>query len=73
MILTKSQTKFIKLTRALEIKTKQYKSLCDELEVLRQNHIDPNSPILLELKGKFVKNLDEIKTINNELKKLQNN
>ena len=71
MKLTLEQAKLVSLTMELDMKAMEYKKLCDELDDLKNKKIDPNDPILLELKDKFSQNLDEILKIKNELKKLQ--
>lgn len=71
MKMTMDQTKLVYYTMELELKTKEYKNLCEELDALKNKNINPNDPALKELKEKFEKNLEEIKNIKNELKKLQ--
>lgn len=71
MKMTMDQTKLVYYTMELELKTKEYKNLCEELDALKSKDFDPNDPVLKELKEKFEKNLEEIKNIKNELKKLQ--
>lgn len=63
-----SQTKLISLTMKLDLKSREYKELCDELEQLKECNIDPNDKRLLELKELFQKNHDEIVKINGEIR-----
>ena len=65
------QTKLIGLTMELELKTKEYHMLCDELEMLKNQNIDPNDERLIPLKDKFLKNQKEIIEITEQLKKLK--
>lgn len=64
-----SQTKLVGLTMELELKAKEYKKLCDKLESLKKDNINPNDEKLLELKQLFLKNHSEIVEIN---KRIQN-
>lgn len=64
------QTKLIGLTYELEIKTREYKKLCDELDALKALNIDPNHPSLLDLLKRFSANNQEIKAIQEQLKTL---
>lgn len=57
----------------LELKTKEYKMLCDKLEKLKEQGIDLNSKDLIELRRDFIKNNQEIENIKNQLKELQDN
>ena len=66
-----SQTKLIGLTMELDLKTREYKKLCDKLEKLKQCNINPNDEKLLELKLLFQKNHDEIVEINRQIKELK--
>ena len=54
-----TQTKLIGLTLELEIKAKEYKDLCQQLEDLKSEGISPNDPKLLILKTKFENNQKE--------------
>lgn len=73
MKMTLNQTKLVELTMQLELKTKEYKILCDKLEKLKEQGIDPNSKDLIELRRDFIKNNQEIADIKNQLKELQEN
>ena len=66
-----SQTKFAGLTMELDLKTREYKKLCDKLEQLKQSDINPNDEKLLELKQLFQKNYDEIVEINRQIKEIK--
>ncbi len=65
------QTKLIGLTMELELKAIEYKKLCKKLEKLKENNINVNSPMLVELKESFQKNHDEIVEINRQIKELK--
>ena len=67
-----TQTKLIGLTLELEIKAKEYKDLCQQLEDLKSEGISPNDPKLLILKTKFENNQKEISDINRQLRELNN-
>lgn len=64
------QTKLIGLTYDLEIKTREYKKLCDELDAIKKSNIDANHPSLLDLLKRFSANNKEIKAIQEQLKTL---
>lgn len=66
-----SQTKLAGLTMELDLKTREYKKLCDKLEQLKQSDINPNDEKLLELKELFQKNYVEIVEINRQIKELK--
>lgn len=66
-----SQTKLVGLTMQLDLKTREYKRICDKLEKLKQSDINPNDEKLLELKQLFQKNYDEIVEINRQIKELK--
>ena len=65
-----SQTKLVGLTMELDLKAREYKKLCDELEKLKENKIDPNDERLLKLKELLQKNHDDIVKINVEIRKV---
>lgn len=67
------QTKLVGLTMQLELKTMEYKKLCEKLEYLKQQDIDPNAHELISLRKKFLQNNKEITEINEQLKKFQEN
>ena len=67
-----TQTKLIGLPLELEIKAKEYKDLCQQLEDLKSEGISPNDPKLLILKTKFENNQKEISDINRQLRELNN-
>lgn len=66
-----SQTKLVGLTMELDLKTREYKKLCDKLDKLKENKIDPNDERLLAVKELFQKNYDEIVEINRQIKELK--
>lgn len=66
-----SQTKLVGLAMELDLKTREYKKLCDKLEKLKRDNINPNDEKLLELKELFQKNHDEIVEINRKIKELK--
>ena len=71
MKLTSKQEKVIALTMELDLMAKEYKILCDRLEIVKNDGKLHSTEYLLELKDKFLQNQKEIKRINEELKKLQ--
>lgn len=71
--MTLKQTELVGLTMQLELKTKEYKILCDKLEQFKEQGIDPNSKELIVLRQDFIKNNKEITEIKNRLKRLQEN
>ena len=73
MKMTLDQTKLVGLTMQLDLKTREYKKLCEKLEALKQDNIDPNAKELLLLREEFLKNKNEIMEINAQLKTLQEN
>ena len=66
-----SQTKLVGLTMDLDLKTREYKKLCDKLDKLKENKIDPNDKRLLAVKELFQKNHDDIVKINTQIKELK--
>lgn len=67
------QTKLVGLTMELELKTKEYRKLCDQLENLKKKNIDSNSDELLKLKEQFEKNHNDIVQINKQLRQIKEN
>lgn len=65
------QTKLVGLTMELDLKTREYKKLCDKLDKLKENKIDPNDERLLVVKELFQKNHDDIVKINTQMKELK--
>ncbi len=65
-----SQTKLVGLTMELDLKTREYKKLCDKLDDLKEK-IDPNDERLLAVKELFQKNHDDIVEINRQIKELK--
>lgn len=68
--MTQTQNKIVLLTMKLDLKAREYKELCKELEEVKKKEQVTNDE-LLELKDKFQKNHDEIVEINNKLKELK--
>lgn len=66
-----SQTKLVGLTMELDLKTREYKKLCDKLDKLKENKIEPNDERLLAVKELFQKNHDDIVKINKQIKELK--
>ena len=66
-----SQTKLVGLTMELELKTREYKNLCDKLDKLKEKKIEPNDERLIIVKELFQKNNDEITKINMQIKELK--
>ncbi len=55
----------------LDLKTRKYKILCDKLDKLKENKIDPNDERLLVVKELFQKNHDDIVEINRQIKEIK--
>lgn len=66
-----SQTKLVGLTMELDLKTREYKKLCDKLDELKEKKIDPNDERLLVVKELFQKNHDDIVKINTQIKEIK--
>ena len=66
-----SQTKLVGLTMKLDLKAQEYKELCDELERLKTEGIDPNDNKLLGLRDRFQSNHNEIVEINKQIRSLK--
>ena len=66
-----SQTKLVGLTMELDLKTREYKKLCDKLDELKEKRIDPNDERLLVVKDLFQKNHDDIVEINRQIKEVK--
>ncbi len=66
-----NQTKLVGLTMDLDLKTKEYKLLCKELEELKDQKIDPNDIIFVDLAQRFLDNQEEIKAIVKQLKEIK--
>lgn len=66
-----SQTKLVGLTMELDLKTREYKKLCDKLDELKEKKIDPNDERLLAVKDLFQKNHDDIVEINRQIKEIK--
>lgn len=66
-----SQTKLIGLTMQLELKAREYDMLCNKLDQLKKNNINPNDERLLTIKELFQQNYEEIAEINKKLIELK--
>lgn len=71
MKMTLEQTKLVGLTMELELKTKEYQSLCKELEELKAQKIDSNDILFVDLAQRFLDNQEEIKKIVKQLKEIR--
>ena len=67
------QTKLVGLTMELDLKAREYEILCNKLEQLKKNNIDPNDEKLLYMMQLFQKNHSEIVEINKEINKIKDN
>lgn len=65
-----TQTKLVGLTMELDLKTREYKKLCDKLEELKERKVEPNDERLLSVKELFQKNHDDIVKIKTQIKEL---
>ncbi len=68
-----NQTKLVGLTMELDLKTREFKKLCNKLEQLKKEDIEPNDEKLSNLKILFQKNQEEIVQINKQLKEIKEN
>ena len=68
--MTQTQNRIVVLTMKLDLKAREYKELCLELDKIKNKEQVSNEE-LLELKNKFQINHDEIVEINKELKELK--
>ncbi len=68
--MTQTQNRIVFLTMKLDLKAREYKELCLELDKIKNKEQVSNEE-LLELKNKFQINHDEIVEINKELKELK--
>lgn len=71
MNLNITQTKLVGLTMELELKAKEYKMLCKQLEKIKNKNINPNDENLLVVKEMFQKNYEEVVEINRKIKELK--
>lgn len=55
----------------LDLKSREYDNLCEELEKVKVENTDPNDKSLLDLKDKFIKNKEEIVELNKRLVELK--
>ncbi|MBO7508369.1 MAG: hypothetical protein J6T39_01845 [Clostridia bacterium] len=73
MGLTESQSKFVELMLKLDLRTREYKKLCEELEVLKKSVKNPNDKQFAMLLARFEENKKELENINAQLSKLKAN
>lgn len=66
-----SQTKLVGLTMELDLKTREYKNLCNKLNKLKEKQIDPNDERLFDVKELFQKNHDDIVKINRQINEIK--
>ena len=71
--MNENQEKIVGLTMELDLRAREYKMLCDKLDKLKEENIDPNDERLIALKEMFITNSEEIKEINDKLRKLKEN
>ncbi len=71
MKLNLAQTKLVGLTMKLDLKTREYQMLCEELDKYKKENIDENDERLYEMLGKFQVNHDEIVEIKKQLKEIE--
>jgi len=67
-----SQTKLVGLTMELDLRTREYKKLCEKLDKLKADGINPNDESLIELKMMFQKNYNDIVEINKQIRLIKN-
>ena len=66
-----SQTKLVGLTMELDLKTREYKKLCEKLNEIKEKGIDPNDKRLIKVKDLFQKNHNEILEINRQIREIK--
>lgn len=66
-----SQTKLVGLTMELDLKAREYKKLCKQLDKLEKESIEENDERLIKLKKDFEENEKEISNITKQLKTLK--
>lgn len=71
MKLNNNQSQYAYLTLELETKTKEYQSLCNQLDECKAKQLDENCDEYKTLLSKFIKNNEEIKNIKNKLNALK--
>lgn len=67
-----SQTKLVGLTMELDLKAREYKKLCIDLENLKKEKLDPNDERLYALEKMFKENHDDIVRITTQLNEIKN-
>lgn len=71
MEINKQQAKLVELTMKIDLKVREYSTLCKELETLKSQNLDPNSKEYQDLLVKFEDNSKQLETLQTELKKLK--
>lgn len=71
MKMSLNQAKLVELTMELDLRTREYKKLCDKLEQLKEKGIDSNNRLLMGLQQAFQKNHNDIVKINKQIKKIK--
>ncbi len=71
--MNENQEKIAGLTMELDLRAREYKMLCDKLDKLKEENIDPNDERLIALKEMFITNSEEIREINDKLRKIKEN
>ena len=66
-----NQTKLVGLTMELDLKAREYKTICDKLDDLKEKEIDPNDERLLAIKELFQRNHEDIVEINRQIKEIK--
>ncbi|MBR2240341.1 MAG: hypothetical protein IJ890_03020 [Clostridia bacterium] len=72
MVLNLAQTKLLGLTMKLDLKSREYKMLCNKLEEYKNIQNDENNEKLYKLLNEFQKNHDEIIEIKRQLNEIKN-
>ena len=66
-----SQTRLVGLTMELDLKAREFKTLCDKLYKLKVNGENPNDERLNAVKELFQENHDEIVKIKTQIKEIK--
>ena len=69
---SQNKKELIYLTMQLDLKAKEYELLCKEFADLKAKNLDKNAKEFVDLREKFLKNNQDIKEINNQLRLLKN-
>lgn len=71
MNLNINQTKLVGLTMELDLKTREYKMLCEKFDKLKENGNGKDTEKLNTIKKEFLQNQEEIIEINKQIKELK--